>query len=174
MQWIRLAQRIDMRNEDESFMREAIRIATERGADPSLSPIGCVIVRGGKIVAAQRNRVAERCDATAHAEIEAMRVAGQFFRNGELRGATLYSTLQPCGMCSMASIWSKIERIVYGAGREDVHQMYFEARHVNTLDFIADAYRDDIVIEGGALREECARLYYRPGDRVPIERQGNL
>ncbi len=74
----------------------------------------------------------------------------------ELRGATLYSTLQPCGMCTMASIWSKVGRVVYGAGRDDVHPMYFEARHVDTLGFIADAYRDDIVIEGGCLREECA------------------
>ncbi|MGJ3627299.1 deaminase [Sphingomonas sp. MMS24-JH45] len=51
----------------------------------------------------------------------------------ELRGATLYSILQPCGMCTMASIWSKVGRVVYGAGRDDVHPMYFEARHVDTL-----------------------------------------
>jgi tRNA(adenine34) deaminase len=92
----------------------------------------------------------------------------------ELRGATLYSTLQPCGMCTMASIWSKVGRVVYGAGRDDVHQMYFEDRHVDTLTFIADAYRDDIVIEGGCLREECAKLYYGPEDDVPLEEQGNL
>ena len=92
----------------------------------------------------------------------------------ELRSATLYSTLQPCGMCTMASIWSKVGRVVYGAGREDVHQMYFEDRHVDTLTFIADAYRDDIVIEGGCLRTECAELYYGPDDDVPLEEQGNL
>ena len=61
----------------------------------------------------------------------------------ELRGATLYSTLQPCGMCTMASIWSKVGRVVYGAGRADVHAMYFEARDIDTLDFVAKAYRDD-------------------------------
>ena len=52
--------------------------------------------------------------------------------------------------------------------------MYFEARHVDTLGFIRDAYRDDLVIEGGVLRRECARLYYGPDDEPPVEEQGNL
>ncbi len=52
--------------------------------------------------------------------------------------------------------------------------MYFEARHVDTLAFITDAYRDDIVIEGGCLRTECAALYYPPDADVPLEKQGNL
>ena len=159
---------------DKLHMREAIRVAVENGFDPSLSPIGCVIVRNGKILAARRNKVAEHHDAVAHAEIEAIRAAGAAFENGELRGATLYTTLQPCGMCTMASIWSKVSRIVFGAGREDVHKMYFEARHVDTLDFVAKAYRDDLVVEGGILREECAALYYRPWDKVPKDDQGNL
>lgn len=155
-------------------MRAALDVAMSRGSDPSLSPIGCVIVLGGEIVAAERNAVVEHHDATAHAEIMAIRKAGARFENGELRGAVLYTTLQPCGMCSMASIWSKVGRIVYGAGRDDVHRMYFEARHVDTLDFIAKAYRDDLSIVGGVLRRECARLYYGPNDRVPVSEQGNL
>jgi tRNA(adenine34) deaminase len=52
--------------------------------------------------------------------------------------------------------------------------MYFEDRHVNTLVFIGDAYRDDLVVEGGVLRAECAKLYYGPDDEPPIEEQGNL
>jgi len=155
-------------------MREAFRKAIERGSDPSLSPIGCVIVLDGKIIAAERNHVDEHNDATAHAEIMAIRAAGKSFTDGELRDATLYSTLQPCGMCTMASIWSKVRRIVYGAGREDVHRMYFEARHVDTLDFVAKAYRDDLAIEGGLLREDCAALYYGPDDPVPADKQGNI
>jgi tRNA(adenine34) deaminase len=86
----------------------------------------------------------------------------------------LYSTLQPCGMCTMAAIWSKVGRVVYGAGRNDVHKMYFEARHVDTLAFIEDAYRDDISIAGGALRDACAELYYGPDDDLPSEEQGNV
>jgi tRNA(adenine34) deaminase len=160
--------------DDERFMREALRVATDEGDAPSLSPIGCVIVRGGRVLASRRNRVAEHRDALAHAEIEAIRAAGAQYENGELRGATLYSTLQPCGMCTMASIWSKVSRVVFGAGREDVHKMYFEARSIDTLEFVTKAYRDDLIIEGGVLRDECARLYYRPWDRVPPKEQGNL
>jgi len=155
-------------------MREAFRVAIENGSHPSLSPIGCVIVRHGKVLAARRNQVAAHHDAVAHAEIEAIRAAGASVQNGELRGATLYTTLQPCGMCTMASIWSKVSKIVFGAGREDVHGMYFEARHVDTLEFVAKAYRDDLVIEGGILLDECAALYYRPWDDVPEQDQGNL
>ena len=155
-------------------MREALRVATERGREPSLNPIGCVIVRDGEVVAAERNRVDEEHDPTAHAEIVAIRAAGAKLGDPELRGAVLYSTLQPCGMCTMASIWAKVGRIVYGAGRSDVHQMYFEDRHVNTLAFVADAYRNDIVIEGGVLRADCAALYYGPDDQPPLEEQGNL
>ena len=160
--------------DDERFMREALKVATAKGSHPSVSPIGCVIVLHGHIIASEPNKVAETFDATAHAEIVAMRAAAFGRENGWLREAVLYSTLQPCGMCTMASIWSKVGRIVYGAAREDVHRMYFEARHVDTLAFISNAYRDDLSIEGGVLREECARLYYRPDDDVPIEQQGNL
>ncbi|WP_431202970.1 nucleoside deaminase [Bradyrhizobium betae] len=160
--------------EDERYMREALRVARAKGTDPSLSPIGCVIVLDGRLLAASCNKVAEHHDAVAHAEIEAIRAAGAGFENGEIRGATLYTTLQPCGMCTMASIWSKVSRIVYGAGRDDVHRMYFEARHIDTLDFVSKAYRDDLSIEGSVLRDDCARLYYRPWDKVPESEQGNI
>ena len=103
-----------------------------------------------------------------------MRRVGAGLGSASFDGATLYSTLQPCGMCSMACIWSKIGRIVYGAGREDVHRMYFEGRHLDTIDFIADAFRDDLRLTGGVLREECAALYYGPGDNPPPEEQGNI
>ena len=90
-----------------------------------------------------------------------MRRAGEALRCEELRGAVLYTTLQPCGMCTMASIWAKIGRIVYGAGRDDVHPMYFEDRHLDTVDFIRDAFRDDLSLEGGLMVRECAALYDR-------------
>lgn len=159
---------------DEQFMHRALEVATEQGDDPALSPIGCVIVLDGQVIAAERNHVAEHQDATAHAEMEAIRAAGRGREDGALRGAVLYSTLQPCGMCTMASIWSKVGRVVFGAGRADVHRMYFEDRHIDTLAFINDAYRDDVAIEGGVLREACARLYYGPDDEVPEAQQGNI
>ena len=155
-------------------MRRAIAVATEHGRDPARSPIGAVIVLDGVEIAAERNHTADHGDATAHAEMMAFHAAAAAVPGTDLRGAVLYTTLQPCGMCAMASIWTKVGRIVFGAGRDDVHRMYFEIRHVNTVTFIADAWRDDIAIEGGCLREDCATLYYRPWDCVPEQAQGNL
>lgn len=163
-----------MNQDDERWMRRAIEIARSKGSDPSGSPLGSVIVLDGREIAGERNQTEELPDATAHAEMMAIRRACESTGEMELRGATLYSTLQPCGMCTMASIWSKVGRVVYGARRDDVHPMYFEAKHVDTLSFIADAYRGDIEIDGGCLREECAALYYPPDADLSRDEQANL
>ena len=167
------------RPDDARWMREAIKLATSRGSDPATAPIAAVIVLDGRIIGSAHNECDTLHDATAHAEMMAFREAGAALASpdndsGELRGATLYSTLQPCGMCTMASIWTKVARVVYGAGRDDVHEMYFEARHVDTIDFIAKAYRDDIEITGGVLRAECAKLYYPPDADLDVDEQANL
>ena len=161
-----------MAAEDERFMRRAITIAREARERNGGVPIGCVIVRDGDIIAEGANEVATENDPTAHAEVVAIRRATKQL-GPDLRGATLYSTLQPCGMCSMASIWSHVSRIVYGAERGQVHSMYFEDRHFDTMDFIRDAFRDDMSFTGGVLSDETVALYYKPGDDVPEEEQGN-
>ncbi|MBB3938487.1 tRNA(adenine34) deaminase [Novosphingobium fluoreni] len=163
-----------MEKRDEDWMREAVRLAVdEKGTDPANTPIAALVVRDGRFVASGVNRTAEHCDPTAHAEIEALRAAGKALGDMRMEGATLYTTLQPCGMCTMASIWAGVSRIVYGAGRDDVHEMYFEDRHLSTLDFVADAYKDDLQLEGGVLTAQCAPLYYGPDDDVPEDQQAN-
>ena len=164
----------DQAAQDIAFMRRALALAERAGRVPGTSPIGCVLVRDGQVVAEGHNEVDLRHDPTAHAEVVAMRRAGEALGVSQFPGAVLYSTLQPCGMCSMASIWAKVGRIVYGAGRDDVHKMYFEGRDLNTVDFLADAYRDDLSIQGGVLRRECAALYHQPGEAVPEEEQANI
>ena len=159
---------------DEDWIARAIDLAVaEKGTDPANTPIAALVVLGGRLIAQGVNRTAECCDATAHAEVEALRAAGKARGAMQVRGATLYSTLQPCGMCTMASIWAGVERIVFGAGRDDVHRMYFEDRHLDTMDFIRDAFKDDLSLTGGVLADRCARLYYRPDDFVPPEEQAN-
>lgn len=159
---------------DLALMARAIRVAREGGRRPGASPIGCVIVLDGEVVAEAHNEVGLQHDPTAHAEMVAIRRACASLQREDLRGATLYSTLQPCGMCTMASIWSHIGRIVYGAGRAEVHRMYFEDRHLDTMDFLTDAYREDMTVVGGVMAAEAARLYYGPGDTPPPEEQGNV
>ena len=159
---------------DHRFIGRALELARKGEGTPGASPIGCVIVIDGEIVAEGHNEVGIRHDPTAHAEMVAIRRAGARLERDDLRGATLYSTLQPCGMCTMASIWSRIDRVVYGAGREDVHKMYFEDRHLDTMNFIRDAYRDDMEVVAGVMAAECAALYSGPDDDPPLEEQGNL
>jgi tRNA(adenine34) deaminase len=159
--------------DDMNWMRRAIALARDGEAREGTNPIGCVIVRDGEVIGEGCNEVGLRHDATAHAEIVSMRRAGEALRCEELRGAVLYTTLQPCGMCTMASIWAKIGRIVYGAGRGDVHPMYFEDRHLDTVDFIRDAFRGDLSLEGGLMVRECAALYVPPDARVPVREQVN-
>jgi tRNA(adenine34) deaminase len=164
---------MDWTEDDRKWMRRAIALARQADAKSGLSPIGCVIVRDGAVIGEGCNEVDLRRDATAHAEIVAMRRAGEGAGSKELRGAVLYTTLQPCGMCAMASVWAKIGRIVYGAGRGDVHAMYFEDRHLSTEDFIRDAFREDLVLVGGLMAAECAELYVPPGADVPEGEQFN-
>lgn len=154
-------------------MNRAIALAREGKATLGKGPIGCVIVRDGQMIGEACNEVDLRHDATAHAEILAMRRAGEKLKSKELRGAVLYTTLQPCGMCTMASIWAKVSRIVYGAGRDDVHEMYFEDRHLDTENFIRDAFKDDLSLEGELMAKACAELYVPPGADVPEDQQFN-
>jgi len=164
----------DHTDADQHYMARALELARQGGQTPGASPIGCVIVLEGRVVAEGYNEVGIRHDPTAHAEMVAIRRAGAVLERDELRGATLYSTLQPCGMCTMACIWSRIDRVVYGAGRDEVHAMYFEDRHLDTMNFIRDAYRKDIEVVAGVRVTDCAALYYGPDDTPPVEEQGNI
>ncbi len=160
--------------DDERFMRLAIQQAWEGDRTPGAGEVGCVIVMDGEVVASGHNEAEMRHDPTAHAEIVTLRKLGERWKKTEFRGATLYCTLQPCSMCTVACIWAKIGRIVFGATRNDVHSMYFDTKHINASDIIRDAFRDDMEIVGGVLARECSELYYRPQDRPSLEEQVNV
>ena len=159
---------------DRAFLRLAIEQARKGNTRPGAGDVGCVIVREGKVLVEAYNEAELRCDPTAHAEIVGLRKLGKKLRRTSFEGCTLYCTLQPCTMCTSACIWAKICRIVYGARRSDVHAMYFDVRHFDSADLVADAFREDLEIVGGVLADECAALYYGPYDHPPIREQANL
>lgn len=156
-----------MANEqDIRYMRMALEQA-ERGRDtPGGAEVGAVLVRNGQVICTGFNEGDMRHDPTAHSEMVVIRRACAEQQTTTLEGCTLYCTLQPCGMCTMACLWAGISRVVYGAGRGDVHAVYFESRHHNTADLIGDAFRNDLQIEGGVLAEECAKLYAKPHEHI--------
>ena len=99
------------------YMGEALRLAREAIADGDV-PVGCVIVRDGEIVGQGRNRREADGDATAHAEVEAIRDACARLGSWRLHGCTLYVTLEPCPMCAGAIINARVEAVRYGARDE--------------------------------------------------------
>jgi len=147
--------------EDDAMMKRAIDQA-HKASKLKCAPIGAVIVskKGEKLIEAH-NEVALDKDPTAHAEIMAIRKAGAKHGIKSLKGATLYSTLQPCGMCTMACYWAGISRIVYGATDETVNTLkYFETNKMRTQQFVDDMHESaDIAVASGVLAEECTKLY---------------
>ncbi len=158
---------------DIEFIQRAMGLAQAAERSGSGAPIGCVIAMNGEIVGEGKNAVQAENDPTAHAEIVAIRKSGARLKSSRFEGATMYSTLQPCGMCTMAAIWAGVSRIVYGAERGQVHEMYFENRNLDIMDYVRDAFKDDLTLTGGVLGDECAELYYKPEDHPPEQEQAN-
>lgn len=99
---------------DAHWMAEAICAARQAEAQGEV-PVGAVIVEGNKLIASGHNTCITDSDPTAHAEIQALRSAGQVKQNYRLNGLTLYVTLEPCAMCLGALLHARIKRVVFGA-----------------------------------------------------------
>ena len=95
-------------------MRRALALAGD-GRDAGEVPVGSVVVSDGVVIGEGFNQPIGSHDPTAHAEIVAMRAAGQRIGNYRLTGAALYVTIEPCQMCVGAMIHARIARLVYGA-----------------------------------------------------------
>src|SRR3979490_1799531 len=105
MRQIRPAQIID-RSRDQDFMREALALAAQ-GAALGEVTVGAVLGRNGEIIGRGFNRPISGSDASAHAEVVAIRAAAQALGNYRLPGSTLYVTLEPCSMCAGLIVHSR-------------------------------------------------------------------
>lgn len=100
--------------EDEKWMAEAIREAEKAEAIGEV-PVGAIIVLDNEIIGKGHNQPIANNDPSAHAEIIALRDAGNRLENYRLPNSTLYVTLEPCAMCAGAILHSRINRVVFGA-----------------------------------------------------------
>lgn len=100
--------------DDRRWMRRALELAHHAAANDEV-PVGAVIVQDDKLIAEAWNNPIGAHDPTAHAEINALRKAGEWLQSYRLVGATMYVTLEPCAMCAGAIIHARIRRLVYGA-----------------------------------------------------------
>ena len=140
---------------DEKWMRAALALAQE-ALDAGETPVGCVIVRAGEIIATARNRREEARDPTAHAEMLAIREAARKTGNWRLSDCEMYVTLEPCPMCAGAVSQARLGRLVFGAFDK-------ERGCAGSVYRICEdpAFPWFTPSEGGVLEAECALLLNR-------------
>jgi tRNA(adenine34) deaminase len=137
---------------DLRWMREALKLAREARAAREV-PVGAVMVLDGRLLGKGKNQIETLRDPTAHAEILAIGAAATALGEPRLTGATLYTTLEPCVMCSGAIVLARLARVVYGA--EDPR-----AGACGSLyDIVCDPrLNHQAVVTGGLLADESAFL----------------
>ena len=136
----------------ESYMSQALALAREAAQHGDV-PVGCVIADAeGRIVGRGRNRREERGDATAHAEVEAIREACAALGDWRLEGCTLYVTLEPCPMCTGAIINSRIPTVVFGTREENFGSCG------SVIDLFSERYGHRPAVYPGVLKDDCAEL----------------
>ena len=136
------------RMDHEYFMAEALALARQAIADGDV-PVGCVIVKDGEIIGRGHNRREADGDATAHAEVEAIRGACAHLGSWRLQGCALYVTLEPCPMCAGAIINARIKEVRYGAKEEK------SGCCGSVLNLFEERFNHRPRIYQGPLTEEC-------------------
>ena len=138
---------------DHCFEMDMALALAREAAEQGEVPVGCVVSdREGRIIGRGRNRREEAGDATAHAELEAIREACAALGDWRLEGCTLTVTLEPCPMCAGAIINARIPTVVYGA-REPV-----SGSCGSVIDLFFERYGHHPRVYGGVREDECSAL----------------
>lgn len=114
------------RDVDERMMAHAVALSRQHMAAGAGGPFGAVVVMGGEVVSEGWNQVTSTNDPTAHAEVVAIRRACARLNRFDLRGATLYTSCEPCPMCLSSALWARVDRIVYANTRDDAAAIGFD------------------------------------------------
>lgn len=112
----------------DPFLSDALKLARENARTLTGGPFAALVVRQGEVIATGTNQVVTEHDPTAHAEIKAIRSAGQRLGDWNLSGCVLYSSCEPCPMCLAAAYWAHVDRILYAADRNDAARVGFDDR----------------------------------------------
>ncbi|MBV1909165.1 MAG: tRNA adenosine(34) deaminase TadA [Kangiellaceae bacterium] len=128
-------------SDHELWMTKALALAKQAGAQGEV-PVGAILVKDDRVIGCGFNQSIENHDPTAHAEIIALREAGQTIENYRLVDSTLYVTLEPCAMCAMAMVHARIKTVVFatreprtGAGGS-LHQLLSHQGHNHQIEVI--------------------------------------
>lgn len=137
---------------DEFWMTRALQLAAQ-GERQDEVPVGAVLVRDDAILGEGWNRPVGQHDPTAHAEVVALRAAGEQLANYRLTGSTLYVTLEPCLMCVGAIVHARVARLVYGASDPKIGAV---ASRGNSLELPGLNHR--VEVTGGVMADECSEI----------------
>lgn len=138
--------------EVKKFMKEAIKEA-QKAAEKLEVPVGCVIVKDGKIIARAHNLKETKIDTTKHAEIIAIQKASKKLKEWRLLDCDMYVTLEPCSMCAGAMIQARIRKVYIGAMDEKTGACG------SVLNLLQDyTFNHTIEIETGIEKEKCEEV----------------
>ncbi len=142
---------------EKRFMRMALRQAYRNCVDLRGGPFGAVIVKNGVILARARNSVLVH-DATAHAEMNAIRLASAKLKTFDLSGCAIYSTTEPCPMCFSAIHWARIDTVIFGtttrdAKRTGFHELLIDDKTLKRLG------KSRVRLIPGFMYQECKKLF---------------
>ena len=145
---------------DRHWMHQALALAGRARDEDDEIPVGALVVdAAGNLLGEGWNRNIAEHDPSAHAEIVAMRHAGQAIGNHRLVGCTLYVTLEPCAMCAMAIVHARLARVVYGAADPKT------GAAGSVFDLLADPrHNHRVEVVGGVLGADAGALltgYFR-------------
>ena len=134
---------------DEYWMQQALELASRAEAEGEV-PVGAIIVKDNQLIAEGWNHPIQSHDPSAHAEMMAMRAAGNILKNYRLVDTTLYVTLEPCSMCVGAMIHARIKRLVFGAYDPKT------GAAGSALDLIqSDVHNHRVEVTPGVMEAEC-------------------
>lgn len=115
-----------MEKYNEKFMFQAIELAKKNVASGNGGPFAALVVKDGEVIAAASNSVIGDNDPTAHAEVNAIRMACQKLRSFQLDGCVIYSSCEPCPMCFGAIYWARPDAVYYASTKEDAASVDFD------------------------------------------------
>ena len=138
----------------EYFMKLALEEARIGDA-----PYGAVIVKDNQVIIKAHNTVKTDNDPTAHAELNAIRHLTTKIKNPSLEGYTLYTTCEPCPMCTTVCLWARISEIIFGASIQDLIEAGVSQINLPSEEIIAKGFKE-IKVTKGLLKEESLQLFY--------------
>lgn len=141
---------------DDFFMKLAVDLS-KKAVDNGNEPFGAVLVKDDKVVFTNENQIYTRHDPTFHAEMGLIRRFVEETGISDLHDYTLYSSCEPCFMCSGAMVWINLGRLVYGAGNDDLEKILGNGGISTTKAVFENSFRSPKV-KGGVLREESLEV----------------